>query len=508
MTRGSRPNIIILQADQMAAHALQLYGGFSATPNLAGIADAGTVFENAYCNYPLCAPSRFSMMTGQLPMAIGAFDNAAELPASLPTLAHYLRGAGYQTCLSGKMHFIGPDQLHGFEERVTTEIYPSDFAWLPDWSSGEQSFAPVRNSIETGGVCAWNMQLAFDEDVTFQATRKIYEYARHPDDPFCLVVSLTHPHHPFLVTPEYWEQFDHNEIPEPSVGRLPDSELDAHSERARRLLGVHETDVTSEQRRNARHAYFAAIRYVDDKIGTVLGALEATGASDSTAVFMVSDHGEMLGERGLWAKDCFFEWAMRIPFLMKLPGDGDRRRVSKNVSLVDLMPTILDLAGVDVNALSEPLAGNSLLADEADLSGRVLAEYSAEAAQSPMVMIRDGDYKFVHAETDSPMLFDLSTDPGELDNLATGEGHTAIVDDLSGQVAEIWDLEELDVAIRLSQRRRSVVGDALALGRHTSWDYEPERDYSDVYVRDASGGEIADRRVRVPAKGYRLPGVD
>ncbi|MCP4332376.1 MAG: sulfatase-like hydrolase/transferase [Gammaproteobacteria bacterium] len=99
-------------------------------------------------HYPLCAPSRFSMMTGRLASNIGAYDNAAELPSAIPTFAHCLRRAGYRTCLSGKMHFIGADQLHGFEERLTTEIYPADFAWLPDWDSQDQSFVPIRNTIE------------------------------------------------------------------------------------------------------------------------------------------------------------------------------------------------------------------------------------------------------------------------------------------------------------------------------------------------------------------------
>ncbi len=489
-----------------------LYGGFARTPHLEALAKTGAIFENAYCNYPLCAPSRFSMMTGQLPMTIGAFDNAAELPASLPTFAHYLRRAGYHTCLSGKMHFIGPDQLHGFEERLTTEIYPADFAWLPDWASGGQSFAPVRNTIERGGVCAWNMQLAFDEDVTFQAVRKIYDHARRPADPFCLVVSLTHPHHPFLITPEYWERFDHAEIPEPRVGRLSDADLDPHSQRTRQVLGLSQSDVTAEQARNARHAYYGAIGYIDDKIGTVLGALETAGLAEDTAIFMISDHGEMLGERGLWAKDCFFEWAMRIPFLVKLPGYSGGQRFTENVSLVDLMPTLLELASVDRAELCEPTAGRSVLELLEDRGGdwpdRVLAEYSAEAAEAPMVMIRQGHYKYIHGETDPPLLFDLANDPKELRNLAADPAEAARAQDFARQVAAGWDLKAADAAIRLSQRRRALVGGALAQGRYESWDYEPKSDYSRLYVREASGGELADRRIRVPAKGYQLPGAD
>jgi len=145
---SARPNLLVIQADQFAAPASSVYGGFAHTPALEALAGRGTLFSNAYCNYPLCAPSRFSMLTGLMPFSIGAFDNAAELPASMPTVVHYLRRAGYRTCLSGKMHFIGPDQLHGFEERVTTDIYPADFAWLPNWETREQGFEPRRTDAE------------------------------------------------------------------------------------------------------------------------------------------------------------------------------------------------------------------------------------------------------------------------------------------------------------------------------------------------------------------------
>ena len=133
-----KPNFLFVQADQLAARALPAYGNrIAKTPNIDRLAGQGVVFEHAYCNYPLCAPSRFSMMSGLLATHAGAYDNGAEFPASLPTFVHYLRLLGYQTSLSGKMHFIGPDQLHGFEERLTTDIYPSDFNWTANWSSSD-----------------------------------------------------------------------------------------------------------------------------------------------------------------------------------------------------------------------------------------------------------------------------------------------------------------------------------------------------------------------------------
>ena len=507
---AGKPNIVVIQADQLSALALNLYGGFCKTPTLDALAAEGVVFENAYCNYPLCAPSRLSMMTGRLSSDIGAYDNAAELSSAIPTFAHYLRNAGYHTCLSGKMHFIGADQHHGFEERLTTEIYPADFDWLPDWENEAQTFAPIRNTIERAGVCAWNMQLAYDEDVTAQATRKIYEYARNPEHPFCLVASLTHPHPPFLTTPDYWEGYDDADIPALRVPRLPGESLDAHSIRCRRLIGVLDDDVDVDMMKNARRAYCGMVGYFDDKLKQIITALDTADMLENTAIFVVADHGEMLGERGLWAKDCFFEWAMRIPVIAKLPGINGGRRFSGNVSLLDLAPTLLELAGVSADQLVTPLHGHSLVdviaGKETEWPDQVLAEYSAEAAKAPMVMIRRGPYKYIQAKGDRSVLYDLQNDPDELVNVIDDNSQVDRAARFSGEVNERWDLTAIDSNIRQSQRQRKLVSAALAKGRREDWDYKPQPDYSNLYVRDPGGAELTDRKVRVAAKGYRLPG--
>ncbi|MEM7292403.1 MAG: choline-sulfatase, partial [Pseudomonadota bacterium] len=403
---SKQPNILVVQADQLSALAMRAYGGYCEAPAFEALAGESLLFDNAYCNFPLCAPSRLSMMTGRRAFDISAYDNAAELPSGTPTFAHYLRRKRYRTCLSGKMHFIGADQLHGFEERLTTEIYPADFAWLPNWHAQQQNFAPIRNTIERAGVSAWNMQLAYDEDVAFQAVRKIYEYARNPDQPFCLVASFTHPHPPFLTTPEYWEKSGAGDIPPPRVSRLDDDSVDPHSARCRRLIGVQDTDVDDEMAYAARRAYRGMIRYFDDKLAELLNALDQVSLLDSTAIVVVADHGEMLGERGLWAKDCFFEWAVRIPMLVRVPGGGETGRVSRNTSLLDLAPTLFDLAGVGNENIASPLHGNSLL--DSNAPDCVKVEYSAESAAAPMVMIREGQYKYIQADGDPAQSFERS----------------------------------------------------------------------------------------------------
>ena len=158
---SDKPNILLVMADQLAAQALQLYGNqVCKTPNLDRLAGEGAVFTNNYSNNPLCVPSRASMLTGQLSPDIDVYDNANEIASSLPTMAHFMRASGYQTFLCGKMHFIGPDQLHGFEERLTTDVYPADFQWIADWSAGP-AFVPsgtALNGVVEAGPCVRTMQ--------------------------------------------------------------------------------------------------------------------------------------------------------------------------------------------------------------------------------------------------------------------------------------------------------------------------------------------------------------
>src|SRR5450755_2292084 len=163
-----KPNFLFVMADQLTAHALPIYGNTVAkTPHIDALAARATTFANAYCNFPICAPSRFAMLSGQLTSKIAAWDNAAEFSASVPTVLHYLRSLGYRTSLSGKMHFVGPDQLHGYEERLTTDIYPSDFSWTPDWlreGLPESGARMSMRSVVEAGLCERNLQIDYDEE--------------------------------------------------------------------------------------------------------------------------------------------------------------------------------------------------------------------------------------------------------------------------------------------------------------------------------------------------------
>ena len=213
---SKRPNILFVMCDQMAPGFLPIHGHpVVKAPHIEALAERGVVFESAYCASPLCAPSRFAMMAGRRPSGIGAWDNAADFAADVPTFAHYLRDAGYRTALSGKMHFCGPDQLHGFEERLTTDIYPADYGWTPDWERPEERPSWYHNmlSVIQAGPCLRSNQLDFDEETVYAARRFLFDTARGTDErPFCLVVSMTHPHDPYAILPEYWERYREEDI--------------------------------------------------------------------------------------------------------------------------------------------------------------------------------------------------------------------------------------------------------------------------------------------------------
>ncbi len=494
MTADS-PNVLLLMADQMAPAFLPVYASrLARAPHMTELARDGVVFDSAYCASPLCSPSRASLMTGRLPSRTGVYDNAAEFPADIPTFAHCLRLGGYRTILSGKMHFCGPDQLHGFEERLTTDIYPADFGWTPDWDrpGDRPSWYHNMSSVAQAGVCVRTNQLDFDDEVAFAAERAIYELARASRrQPFLLVASFTHPHDPFAVPRPYWDLYRDEDIPRPAPPVAPEA-LDPHSKRLRHICAIDAEPVTSAQVQAARRAYLGAIAYVDDQIGRLMAALRASGLAENTIVILTSDHGEMLGDRGLWYKMNFFEGAARVPLVVASPGRFAPRRVKASVSLLDLLPTLAELAGGVPEGVPGPLDGQSLAAHLAGRAGHdeAFGEYLAEGAVAPIVMIRRGRFKFVYSPADPDQLYDLEADPGERDNLAGTAALASAVAGFHDEVSRRWRLDRIDAEVRESQRRRRFVGAALAAGHARSWDFQPFRDASRQYVR--SGVDLDD----------------
>ncbi|KAK2735064.1 hypothetical protein FQN57_001344 [Myotisia sp. PD_48] len=429
MADSKKPNILYIMADQMAAPLLSIYNAKSVvkTPNLDLLAKDGVVFDSAYCNSPLCAPSRFTMVSGLLPSRIGGYDNASDLPSDTPTYAHYLRDQGYHTALSGKMHFVGPDQLHGYEERLTSDIYPGDYGWSVNWDEPEvrKDWYHDMSSVMDAGPCVRTNQLDFDDEVIYKATQYLYDHARHrKDQPFCLTVSMTHPHDPYAMTKDFWDLYEDVDIPLPETPAIDQDQLDPHSRRVLKIVDLLGKTVPDERIKAARRAYFAACTYVDTQVGTLLKTLKNCQLDDNTIIVFSGDHGDMLGEKGMWYKMVWYEMSARVPMIIYAPGQYDAKHVKENVSTMDLLPTFVAMSGGSIYP-GLPMDGVSLmpyLKDDAagEKTDTVLGEYMGEGTLAPVVMIRRGPWKFIYSPIDPPMLFNVEQDPTESNNLIAG----------------------------------------------------------------------------------------
>lgn len=478
------PNILLVMADQMTPFMLEACGyPIARTANLTALAARSVQFTNAYTPSPICVPARSCLMTGLYTSTTGCFDNGDPYHSFIPTFAHYLTNAGYETVLTGKMHFVGADQLHGFQRRLNTDIYPSGFIWsypLLDPNDGEASafdFAPQYQAQNIGP--GWSTELQYDEETHFRAL----EYLRHaPERPFMLTVSYTNPHPPYIVPDRYWQLYKDDDLPLP---HYPDDMEARYSDFDRAFLRWYGLDRKSIRNREdlvaMRRGFAALAHYVDDKLGELLAVLEEQDLRDNTLVIFTSDHGEMLGEKGLVQKRSLYEWSARIPMLIDVPG-GRARQIDTPVSLIDLPATLLDLIGVEpVRAL----AGRSLLPalhGEALPDIPIVSEYHGEGIMRPSFMLRQGDWKYIYCHRSPPQLFNLASDPGEWENLAGRREYANIQAQLQGFIEANFDLAaiEAEVWARLEQKR--VVNAAMA-ANGTTWDYRVANDPAKQYVR-------------------------
>lgn len=496
---GNNPNIVFIMCDQLTSIALKTYGNtVCQTPNIDALAEHSVLFENNYCNYPLCSPSRFAMMTGRLPSRVGAYDNGSEFPAAVPTMAHYLRDAGYYTCIAGKMHFIGPDQMHGFEDRLTTEIYPAHFGWTPnkgyddleaDQGTGDQEPHLGVSSVETvadAGPVARSMQLDYDDEVGNRACQHLFDYARSDEArPLFMMVSFTQPHDPYVVSREYWNRYSTDEIDLPMVDPIPVADLDPHTVGLRKHYQIDRFEITEDIYRRARQGYYGMVSYIDDQVGRLVQTLKDAGMWDNTVLVFSSDHGDMIGERGLWFKKTLFDPAVRVPLIIRIPGQSGRR-ITTPTSLIDLLPTLNDLAGLSESDLVTEIEGKNLLPllAQEDTERLVCCEHLEGAVAAPRVMIRQGRWKIVVSEAYPDQLYDLENDPVEMINLAEDPAYATVKKEMKNSAAGIWDLPKLRKDVMQNQKMRSMIFRALNKGKTRDWDEEPNAPAMMRFVRN------------------------
>ena len=483
-----QPNILLIMADQMTPFMLEACGGVGAkTENMKKLVERSANFTNAYTPSPICVPARSCFMTGLYTSTTGCYDNGDPYHSFIPTFAHYLTNAGYDTVLAGKMHFIGADQLHGYKRRLNTDVYPSGFIWSyplpPEDDPDDQAFDFVPQYVSENIGAGWSKELQYDEETHFRSL----EYLRHAptEQPWMLTVSFTNPHPPYKVPRKYWDMYKDADIPLPDYPDDMDERYSDFDHALRRWHGLHKRGDEIRDPKNLiamRRGFAALAHYVDDKIGELLDVLDEQGLRDDTIVIVTSDHGEMLGEKGLIQKRSLYEWSARIPLIIDIPGVAPRS-IDTPVSLLDVPVTMIDMAGQEP---VQPLEGRSLLPaiNGAELEViPVISEYHGEGIMRPTFAVRLGDWKYHYCHGSKPQLYNLAEDPNEWTNLSGDPAHAKIEAELNHVITGgYFDLEKIGKEVWDRLPLKKVVNDAMK-ANNTHWDYEVDQNASGLYVR-------------------------
>ncbi|HEY1328016.1 MAG TPA: sulfatase-like hydrolase/transferase [Casimicrobiaceae bacterium] len=458
----TRPNLLFLFSDQHTQRIAGCYGDpLGATPNLDRLAAQGVAFDRAYCPSPLCVPSRMSMLSGRWPHEQECWTNDDYLRSDAPTWLHAVGAAGYRPVLAGRLHSMGPDQLHGYAERMVGDHSPN-WGGVPRHDLGvlDKANDPWRESLERSGVGQSAYQVK--DIATTRAACAFLERAAAArrtgrGEPFSLTVGFLLPHPPYVAWRDDYARFD-GRVPPPRYTTPPDA---PHPWEAwwRDNRGI--ADVANDVVMRARTAYYGLVHRLDALIGEVLSSLEANGFADDTLVVYTTDHGDQLGERGLFWKHALYEDSIRVPLVMRWPGRlprGERR--AQVVNLVDAAATMIDALG------GSPLPhgrGRSLLPIARDSAATwhdetfvehctdVVPPWTGGRAVQQRAVI-DGRWKLIVHGGEPPQLFDLSADPWERRDVASDPRRAAVRDTLMARVLDGWDPGT--VATRIRERRR------------------------------------------------------
>ena len=450
---GERPpNILVIMSDEHDPAVMGNSGHpLVQTPNLDRLAAAGTVFDNAYCNSPICVPSRMAFLTGNYCHRIGVWDLGSPLRADLPTFGHYFTAAGYDTVLCGRTHIAGDDRLHGFGTRL--------FDDMDTWRSRQ---APPRTPEARRGSnshvteCGPGHGAWYDYDTTVADLSVRFlegKAAQPPQRPWLLYSGLMYPHFPLTCPPEYYRRYDPAAvIPADLRGETLESQHPAI--RQLRYFFRNDEIMPEPVQRRALASYYGLVTLVDDLVGGMLAVIDNSPLRDNTVVIYLSDHGEMAGQHGIWQKQCFYESSVRVPMILRTPRAAAGQRIGANVSLVDVLPTLLDLAGIDIPS---GLPGASLAQMQPGTGGAertVFSEYHAQGMLEGGFMIKRGDWKYNYYVGHEPQLFDLRADPGEFHDLAADQRCAPVRAALHRELLNIADPEQVSEQALRDQERR------------------------------------------------------
>ena len=473
MVAPERPDLLLILSDQHSRKIAGCYGdSLALTPHIDRVAARGVTFDAAYCPSPICTPSRMSLLTGRWPYQQQCWTLEDTLASDTPTFAHALGAAGYRTVLCGRLHAIGPDQLHGYQQRYGGDCSPNwlgvkrqDLGVLSGTQgpspSAPDAADPSAPSIRLSGPGQSGYEVV-DDATTDAACEQLRRFgqARAAGDrtPFLLSVGFLLPHCPFVARAADYALF---------AGKIGAATLPRSSAehpwitRWRAYSGTEAPAVADAVR--ARTAYYALLHALDAKIGRLLDTLAQAGLADNTLVVYSSDHGEQLGERDLWWKNTFYEESVAVPLILSWPGRLPAgRRVGRVVNLIDVGATLIAAAGAPQLPRSQ---GRNLLPIAADPArpwvDDTFSEYVTDLSSvwtgpqpTQQRMLRSGRWKLAAIHGERPQLFDLETDPQELRDLGADPAYAEVRDALLARVYAGWDGDAIgrEVAVRCREK--------------------------------------------------------
>lgn len=449
-------NILLLCSDQHSRQALGCYGQpHVLTPNLDALAARGTRFTNAYTPSPICVSARACMATGYYTHQIGAWDNAAPYTGEAATSwGHALAANGASVTTIGKLHYRSADDATGFpDQRLPMHVKGGSGNLYGLLRAAMPPLTTFRPQIEHARA-GWSDYAQYDQAVADAATDWLHGEA-DPHKSWALMVSFANPHPPFVAPPEFAALYDPASITLPDDWRADDWPHHPAIDWLRRQQQI-DTPFDEATVRRAIATYYGMVSYVDALIGRVLAALREAGHEDDTLVIYTSDHGEMLGEHGLWFKCCMYEASAGVPLLMAGPGVPRGVVCETAVSLVDLYPTLLAVTGAAAPPDEQPRPGRSLL----DIAAAptevrsIFSEFHGALSQSGLFMLREGRWKLVVAVGSQPQLFDLEADPHERINLGSDPAYSKILRELYKRLCAVVDPIEADTRAKADQRQR------------------------------------------------------
>jgi len=475
-----RRNILLYFSDQHTPMVSECYGGIARTPVLNDMARKGTIFDAAYTSCPLCVPARMALMSGRLPTKTGILNNYAVLPDTIPTIAHAFAAAGYETTLIGRMHFVGENQNHGFEHRLVGDCTPPQ--WKPERKLQERFRGPFMTCFDERG-CTDVMGGGNSPILEYDAlvTQTAVDWLSQPHDrPQFIIVGTYAPHFPYVAPIEKYRYYlDKVTVPE-SFDNPPEFLDPAYRVRLDRFKH------TREQVIQAQAAYCGMVEQLDENIGKVRDAFWAyQERNGQKGAFMYSsDHGDMCGDMGLFAKMSLFETSARIPLVME--GDGIEVGVRRKdpVSIIDYVPTLCGYAGIEnppcidgVNVLDKDVDMNRAIVSEVfGIFGAPGKFPEVDHMNSISRMVRKGQYKFITRADyeDWDILFDLDKDPKETVNII--KEHPEIAAELRKELEGLPSNEEVKARMRENWK----IYDFMQLAQ------KPSRHLNDSYWTDSS----------------------